>query len=150
MVTRTCVCAVLLGVLAAGPARGQTPAPATQGQPAAAAESRPRLPSYYGDTGLWFVPTADVLRRGGFSTSLFHAKFDSRQGLTGADEYGVTAAIGLTDRFELFGSYRMVGVDRDVRPIFTDPAELGGVSLAYPFANSGWSGWQSGPLAIGG
>ena len=155
--TRISICALLLGLLAAGPALAQAPAPAAQDQAAASVQAappsddfRPRLPSYFGDTGLWFVPTADVLSRGGFSTSVFHAKFDSRQGLTGVDEYGVTAAIGLTERFELFGSYRVVGLDRDVRPLFTTPAELGGVAVGYPFADRGFSGWKSGPLAIGG
>jgi len=114
------------------------------------ATRRPALPTFYGDTGFWFVPTAETLPARGWSVSLFRANFDRRQGLTDVNHIGVTAAIGLSDRVELFGSWRVVRLDRDVRPVFV-PAEpvFGGVSQEYPYVRRGWSKTLGGPTYVG-
>jgi hypothetical protein len=65
---------------------------------------RPALPTITGDTGLWFVPTAEVMPKGKWSASVFRANYDRRQGLTDVNQIGFTGAIGIADRFELFGS----------------------------------------------
>ena len=90
---------------------------------------RPALPTINGDTGLWFVPTGEVMPSGKWSASVFRANYDRRQGLTDVNQIGFTGAIGIADRFELFGSWRLVRIDRDVRPLFvgSDPG-FGGVS----------------------
>src|SRR5687767_10589635 len=112
---------------------------------------RPALPTINGDTGLWFVPTAETLPAGKLSFSVFRANFDRRQGLTDVNQLGLTGAIGLGDRFELFGSWRLVRLDRDVQPTFI-PGEptFGGVSQEYPYLRRGWSKTLGGPVTVGG
>ena len=68
-----------------------------------------------------------------WSLSLFRANFDRKQGLTDVNSIGFTGAIGIADRFELFGMWRFVRLDRDVRPTFVpgDP-NVGGVTHEYP------------------
>jgi peptidoglycan-associated lipoprotein len=112
---------------------------------------RPALTTNVGDTGLWFVPTAEVLPAGRPAVSVYRANFDRRQGLTDVSEIGVTGAWGVGDRVELFGSWRIVRADRDVRPFFipTDPA-FGGVSSEFPYIRRGWSKTLGGPIVAGG
>jgi peptidoglycan-associated lipoprotein len=57
----------------------------------------------------------------------------------------------LGDRFELFGSWRLVRLDRDIRPYFvpTDPF-YGGVAQEYPYVQRGWSKTLGGPVYVGG
>ena len=73
---------------------------------------------------------------GKWSASVFRANFDRRQGLTDVNQIGFTGAIGIADRFELFGSWRLVRIDRDVKPVFVpgDPG-FGGVSHETPFVD---------------
>src|SRR5687768_12639072 len=97
MVRRVGVALALLVALSSA-AAAQTPAPGQdtmgQTQPAtgdqtttgtqpAAADTmatdenlRPATTTWFGDTGLWFVPTGEILPRGRFSTSLYRANFD--------------------------------------------------------------------------
>jgi peptidoglycan-associated lipoprotein len=110
---------------------------------------RPALPTINGDTGLWFVPTGEVMPKGKWSASVFRANYDRRQGLTDVNQIGFTGAIGIADRFELFGSWRLVRIDRDVKPIFSDPF-FGGVSHEQPFVREGGTGNMAGPRFIGG
>lgn len=112
---------------------------------------RPALPTFFGDTGLWFVPTAETMPSGRWSFSAFRANFDRRQGLTDVNQIGLTGAVALGDRFELFGSWRVVRLDRDVRPVFVpaDPV-FGGVSQEYPYIRRGWSKTLGGPFIAGG
>ena len=110
---------------------------------------RPALPTINGDTGLWFVPTGEVMPKGKWSASVFRANYDRRQGLTDVNQIGFTGAIGIADRFELFGSWRLVRIDRDVKPTFSDPF-FGGVSHEQPFVKEGWTGNMAGPLIVGG
>lgn len=144
----------------AAPAQAQGPTTTTTSQTAITQDEivmqgdttpRPSTPTNFGDTGLWFVPTADVLPAKRFSGSVYRANYDRRQGLTDVSEIGITGAFGVTDRFELFGSWRLVRLDRDVRPIFV-PAEpvFGGVSQDYPYVRRGWSKTLGGPTYVGG
>src|SRR5687768_10911459 len=163
VLVRTISCALLVAALAA-PAAGQ--APAAQGTTTTTRTTaitqdeivlqgdttpRPALPTINGDTGFWFVPTAETLPSGRFSFSAFRANFDRRQGLTDVSLLGVTGAVGLGDRFELFGSWRTTRIDRDVRPTFVpDQPEFGGVSQEYPYLRRSWSGTLGGPVIVGG
>jgi peptidoglycan-associated lipoprotein len=114
------------------------------------ATPRPGLPTINGDTGLWFVPTAETMPAGRWSFSVFRANFDRRQGLTDVNQIGVTGAVALGERAELFGSWRLVRLDRDVRPVYvpSDP-EFGGVSQEFPYLRRGWSKTLGGPIQIG-
>ena len=57
---------MLSAVLTAGPAFAQL----APGDPGARTE-RPATASYWGDTGLWFIPTAETVKPGGWSFSLY-------------------------------------------------------------------------------
>jgi len=114
---------------------------------------RPALPTIYGDTGVWFVPTAATLPKGKWSFSLFRANWDNRQGLTDVNEIGFTGAVGVGNRVELFGSWRVVRLRRAVRnPTFigTDSLTLGGIDQAFPFLRRGWSKTLGAPIIVGG
>jgi len=157
---RTMWCGVLLAGVMAAPATAQTSStsqtsPTSQpSQPSPASdetrETRPSLPTFHGDTGLWMVPTGETLSRRGWSFSLFRANFDDRQGLTDISQVGITGAFGISDRLELFGSWRTVNLDRDVRPTFV-PGDIdyGGVSHDYPYMRRGWSKTLGGPTYVG-
>lgn len=164
MLVRTFCCALAVTTLAAttaaqmAAAQGSTTTTTTQtaitqDEIVLQGDSTPRraLPTFYGDTGFWFVPTAETLPARRVSFSVFRANFDRRQGLTDVNQIGFTGAVGLGDRFEVFGSWRTVRLDRDVRPVFipTDPV-FGGVSQEYPYVRRGWSKTLGGPLIVGG
>jgi outer membrane protein OmpA-like peptidoglycan-associated protein len=135
----------------ASPALAQTSPPqaaATQGQPIA---TRPATTTASGDTGLWFVPTGEILPARNWSLSAYRVNFDYDQGFTDVSRWPVTFGIGLADRAELFGAFTAVTrIDRDLRPLF-DPLlpDTGGVVNEYPFVNDGWSGNQIGDLWLG-
>ncbi len=156
---RTLCCGLLLTAISAAPAAAQSTTQSTsqtaitqdevilQGD----ATPRPGLPTINGDTGLWFVPTAETLPGGNWSFSVFRSNFDRRQGLTDVSQVGFTAAVGLGDRFEVFGSWKTVRLDRDVRPVFVpSEPEFGGVSQEYPYIRRGWSKTLGGPVIVGG
>ena len=163
MILRTFCCALAAAALVT-PAAAQAPAPqgpttTTTTQTAVTQDEivlqgdttpRPALPTFFGDTGFWFVPTAETLPARRWSVSAFRANFDRRQGLTDINQIGVTAAFAPVDRLEIFGSWRTVRIDRDVQPVFI-PAEpvFGGVSQEYPYVRRGWSKTLGGPLIAG-
>jgi outer membrane protein OmpA-like peptidoglycan-associated protein len=159
-------CGFLVAALTAAPAAAQAPAAGGQTTTTTTSEPvvtqdeivlqgdttpRPGLPTVNGDTGLWFVPTAETMPAGRFSFSVFRANSDRRQGLTDVNQIGLTGAVALGDRFELFGSWRLVRLDRDVRPTFI-PEEpvFGGVSQEFPYVRRGWSKTLGGPVTVGG
>jgi outer membrane protein OmpA-like peptidoglycan-associated protein len=141
-------------VLAAAPAAAQTAAPAgaqgtTRGQ--TRVDTRPATTTISGDTGLWFVPTGEILPAGNWSLSAYRVNFDYDQGFTDLSRWPVTFGFGVADRVELFGAFTAVTrIDRDVRPLFSPLLpEFGGVINEYPFVNSGWSGNKIGDLWVG-
>ena len=134
-------------VCAAAPAFGQT---STNTQPSAT-ETRPATTTTSGDTGLWFVPTGEILPAKNWSVSAYRINFDYEQGFTDVSRWPVTFGFGVRDRVELFGSFTAVTrIDRDLRPLFLSTAPTsGGVVNEYPFVNDGWSGNQIGDLWVG-
>jgi outer membrane protein OmpA-like peptidoglycan-associated protein len=114
------------------------------------AETRPATTSTSGDTGLWFVPTAEVLPAKRWSASGYRVNTDFEQGFTDVSNFPLTFGFGLRDRLELFGALTVVNrIDRDVRPLFGDPAS-GGVVNEYPFVADGWTGSNVGDIWVGG
>ena len=114
--------------------------------------TRPAGATFLGDTGLWFVPTAEILPRGKFAASAQRANFDRQEGITDIEHNPATFAVGIADRFELFGSFRVLTrVDRDARPLF-DPSnpDLGGPAFEVPLASDQYSGNKVGDLVLGG
>ena len=162
MLVRT-LCGALCVLALASPAKGQTPAQGTTTTTTQTAVTqdeivlqgdttpRPALPTFYGDTGLWFVSTAETMPARRWSLSAFRANWDRRQGLTDVNQIGLTGAFALGNRLEIFGSWRTVRLDRDVRPTFvpTEPV-FGGVSQEYPYVRRGWSKTLGGPIFLGG
>ena len=79
-----------------------------------------------GDTGLWFVPTGEILPAKKWSFSVYRVNFDYEEGFTDVSNWPVTFGVGLGDRAELFGAFHVVRrIDRDVRPVFTSNAGVG-------------------------
>ena len=114
------------------------------------APNRRSSATFLGDTGLWFVPTAEVLPDGKWSGSVQRANFDRSAGITDIAHYAGTFAYGITDRFELFGSLRAVTrLDRDARPLFDAESSTGGPTTEYPFVDDQFSS-RFGDLLIGG
>ncbi len=151
---------LLVGALAvAGRATAQSgqadqakPATQTQATPAtdAARDTRPATTTFFGDTGLWFVPTADLLPNGKWSVSAYRAGFNEQQGYSDIAHFAATFGVGIKDRAELFGSFRVDSrIDRDIRPLFTSDGAVGGFSNEYPFVRTGWTGNKVGDLFLG-
>ena len=143
--------AVFLGALLwTAPSFAQTPAPASD---TPAPETRPATPTASGDTGLWFVPTGEVLPSKRWSFSLQRTNFDYEQGFTDVSHFPLTFGVGLGDRAEIFGAFTAVRrIDRDIRPLFVPTltgAGRAGVVNEFPFVAEGWSGNQVGDLWIG-
>ena len=45
-------------------------------------EVRPAVTSFWGDTGLWFIPTGEVLKPGGWAFGAYRTELDFKQGST--------------------------------------------------------------------
>lgn len=121
--------------------------------PAAAQEdTRPAGTTFLGDTGLWFVPTAEVLGDGSVSASGHVATFNHEQGFTAIQSMSGSFAAGFNDRFEMFGSVRfLTRVDRDLRPLFQESQSLvGGPVNDFPLVKTPFSGNQFGDVVLGG
>ena len=143
-------------VLTASAAFAQAPAPTTPPPPPpAAADVRPATTTFLGDTGLWYVPTAEILPAKKWSVSAYRVNFDDNQGFSDVSNWPVTFAYGLRDRAELFGSFVVVNrIDRDVRPLFLANStaaarEAGGFVPQNPLARDAWSGSKIGDFWIG-
>ncbi|MEQ1899075.1 MAG: hypothetical protein ABL971_17045, partial [Vicinamibacterales bacterium] len=132
--------ALLLSALMAAPAMAQS-----------GSETRPALPTFFGDTGLWFVPTAETLPARKVSGSIFRANFDRNQGLLDVSDQGFTLAYGATSRLELFASVGSTRLRREVRnPIFNaNSYSYGGADVDYPYVYRGWSGTLLRPILFG-
>jgi outer membrane protein OmpA-like peptidoglycan-associated protein len=138
------VCAAIVFTATAAPAQTGT---ATQ----APVETRPATTTPSGDTGLWFVPTGEILPARTWSLSAYRVNFDYEQGFTDVSLWPVTFGLGVANRVELFGAFTAVTrIDRDVRPLYNPLLpEAGGVLNEFPFVNSGWSGNRIGDLWLG-
>ncbi len=114
-------------------------------------DTRPSSTTWFGDTGLWFVPTGEILPSGTWSISGYRVNFDREQGLTDISHFIGTVGVGIGDRVELFGSVRAdTRFRRVARPLFdpTNP-DNGGVLNEYPFITKFWNDDGIGDLIIG-
>jgi outer membrane protein OmpA-like peptidoglycan-associated protein len=116
------------------------------------AATRPATTTASGDTGIWFVPTAETLAPRKWSVSVYRVNFDFQPGFTDVSNWPVTFGAGIGQRFELFGAVTAVRrIDRDLRPLFGgNAATAAGVVNEYPFVNDGWIGNQFGDVWVGG
>src|SRR5689334_16475342 len=82
-------------------------------------ETRPATTTFFGDTGLWFVPTGEVLAGGKWSVSGYRRGTNWIQGYTNVGDFAGTFGVGIKDRAEIFGSVLFdTPIDRDLYPLF--------------------------------
>ena len=135
-------------------ALAQTPATSSTQNPAPAssssADTRPATTTFLGDTGLWYVPTAEVLPNGKWSVSGYRRGTNWIQGYTNVADFATTFAYGIKDRAEIFGSFLIdTRIDRDVRPLFVSDPSFGGIIDRYPNVRQQWTGDNLGDLYLG-
>src|SRR5690348_2054262 len=113
-------------------------------------ETRPATTTFFGDTGLWFVPTAEVLPSGKWSVSGYRRGTNFIQGYTNVGDFAGTFGVGLGDRAEIFGSLIFdTRIDRDLVPRFVNDPTFGGIVDRYPRVNTNWTGDNIGDFTIG-
>ncbi|MEE3203285.1 MAG: OmpA family protein [Acidobacteriota bacterium] len=114
-------------------------------------ETRPSGTTFLGDTGLWFVPTAEVLDNGSVAAAGHISTFNYEQGFTAVQSVAGSFAVGIGERAEFFGSIGVLTrIDRDLRPLFqSGQANVGGAVVDYPLANSAFSGNKFGDVVVG-
>src|SRR6185295_1170594 len=123
----------------------------TSGTASDEVQTRPATTTFLGDTGLWYVPTGEVLPRKKWSVSAYRVNFDDNQGFSDVSQWPLTFAYGMSDRAELFGAWTLVSrVDRDIRPLFLSSVPgAGGTVPTNPLMADTWSGNQLGDFWIG-
>jgi outer membrane protein OmpA-like peptidoglycan-associated protein len=157
LVSRSLISASTVLLMAAPAARGQTPSPAPQtttSAPAATDDTRPATTTVRGDTGLWVVPTAEVLPSKKWSFGLSRFEADEGQGFSNISSFPLTVGVGLAKRVELFGSWNVVTrIDRDTVPLFFAASSStgvgGGLLVDYPTGRTPWVSTR-GDLWVGG
>jgi outer membrane protein OmpA-like peptidoglycan-associated protein len=134
-------------------ALAQTPAPPPSQTPATSAsdaETRPATTTFFGDTGIWYVPTGEVLPNGKWSATVYRRGTNWIQGYTNVADFAGTFAYGVKDRAEIFGSFLAdTRIDRDIRPLFVSDPSFGGVIDRYPRVAQPWTGDNVGDLYLG-
>src|SRR5262249_14821484 len=122
----------------------QQPPPASSKAPATQTSddnTRRATTTYEGDTGLWFVPTGEILPDRKWSFSFYRAGQNREAGFTNVAHFLGTFGIGIGDRAEIFTSVRFITrIDRDIRPLYIVGNNAGGFVNDYPYLNAGWSG----------
>ena len=147
-VVRSSTVAALLALLSTS-ALAQTPAPTQTPDPIDTA-TRPATTTFFGDTGIWYVPTAEVLGRGNWSATVYRRGTNWIQGYTNVADFAGTFAYGIKDRAEIFGSFLVdTRIDRDIRPMFVNDPSFGGVIDRYPRVAQPWTGDNVGDLYLG-
>ena len=96
------------------------------------------------------MPTAEVLGKGQWSTSVYRRGTNWIQGYTNVADFAGTFAYGIGGRAEVFGSFLVdTRIDRDIRPIFVNDPAFGGFIDRYPKVNQYWTGDNVGDLYVG-
>ena len=129
-----------------------TPPPAPSTTQSSDASTRPATTTFYGDTGLWFVPTAEVLRaRQVVGQRLPRAAPTTSRATPTSAISPARSASASTDRAEIFGSFLFdTRIDRDVRPLFRRTTRRSAASsIGYPLVHTGWTGDNVGDFYLG-
>ena len=128
-----------------------------QSQPGASTSSsaepqtRPATTTFLGDTGLWFVPTAEVLAHGKWSVSGYRRGTNYIQGFTNVGDFAGTFARRhqgprrkcLAPSCSTLASIAICArSSSSIRPV-------GGIVDRYPRVNQGWTGDNVGDLYLG-
>ncbi|HEV3141723.1 MAG TPA: transporter, partial [Vicinamibacterales bacterium] len=140
--------------LCAGAADAQTPTPppaSSSAQTTDTRDTRPATTTFFGDTGIWFVPTAEVTPDGKIAVTVYRRGTNYIQGYTNVGDLAGTFSVGIKNRAEIFGSFLAdTRIDRDTRPLFfaSDPS-VGGIVDRYPGVHDQWTGDNVGDLYLG-
>ena len=135
---------------AQGPAEPPKDASQSSTTPSTDEATRPATTTFFGDTGLWFVPTAEVLGGGQWSVSGYRRGTNWQQGYTNVADFAGTFAVGIKNRAEIFGSLLVdTRIDRDSRPLFVNDPTVGGFISGYPKVNQYWTGDNLGDFYLG-
>ena len=127
-----------------------TPAAQPSASQSSDASTRAATTTFYGDSGLWYVPTAEVLARGKWSVSGYRRGTNYIQGYSNVADFAGTFGVGVGDRAEVFGSFLFdTRIDRDARPLFSSDPSVGGIVAQYPRVNQGWTGDNLGDFYVG-
>src|SRR5262245_14440858 len=123
----------------------------SQPPPSSDTTTRPATTTFYGDTGLWYVPTAEILPHGKFSVSGYRRGTNWIQGYENVADFAGTFGFGIKDRAEVFGSFLFdTRIDRDVRPLFiVNNSEFGGIVDRYPRVTQYWTRDNVGDFYVG-
>ncbi len=153
-VSRTSLVAGLILLAWSAPALAQTaPSPPANTQSAAFAayeDQRPATTTFLGDTGIWYVPTAEVLRSGTWSVGGDRRGTNYVQGSSNVADFAGSLAVGLGSRVEVFGAFLFdTRINRNDAPVFADEAREGGIAARYPRVNESWTGNKVGDLYVG-
>jgi outer membrane protein OmpA-like peptidoglycan-associated protein len=115
---------------AAWPAEAQEPAASTD----TSSETRPATSTFLGDTGLWFVPTAEVLPDRRWSGGAYYINQDFPEAFTDISNFAGVFGYGIGDRAEVFGAFQLYRrIDTDRRPLLAD-----GAPVENPNPVDGW------------
>jgi len=136
----------------------QTTAPAKPASSEDTSATRPATTTTSGDTGLFFVPTAEVLPAKKWSVSFYRVNIDDGQGFSDASWFPATFGYGAGGHVEIFGRWNVVTrIDRDARPLFFTSTSQeastgtgGGILVDYPLVSGQWTGNKVGDLWVGG
>jgi outer membrane protein OmpA-like peptidoglycan-associated protein len=113
-------------------------------------DQRPATTTFLGDTGIWYVPTAEVLRSGTWSLGGDRRGTNYVQGSSNVADFAGSLAVGLGSRVEVFGAFLFdTRINRDDAPVFADEAREGGIAARYPRVNESWTGNKVGDLYVG-
>jgi peptidoglycan-associated lipoprotein len=133
-----------------GTSTGQSSSTTQTSSSSTADETRPATTTFSGDTGLWYVPTGEVLAKGKWSTSAYRRGTNWQQGYTNVADFAGTFGYGIGGRAEIFGSFLFdTRIDRDTYPLFFNDTSIGGVIDRYPRVTQHWSGDNVGDLLLG-
>lgn len=135
-------------------ARAQSPPAAPANAQSAAwiafEDPRPTTTTFLGDTGIWYVPTAEVLRSGAWSLGGDRRGTNYLQGSTNVADFAGSLAVGIGNRVEVFGAFLFdTRVNRNDAPVFANDAREGGIAARYPRVNESWTGNKVGDLYLG-
>ena len=137
----------------------QTPPPQpSSGASTTSEEVRPATATTSGDTGFWFVPTAEVLLHKKWSASFQRTNMDDGQGFSDFSTFPLTFGVGVGGHAEVFGSWSLITrINRDTDPLFftstskeSDTGTGGGLIPGYPLNRMHWTGNQLGEFWVGG
>ena len=97
MISLRSIGVAIVCALWASTALAQTPSQQTQA-PDSTDTSRPATNTFSGDTGLWYVPTAEVLEKGEWSAGLYRAGFNYVEGFSNVSDIAATFAYGVVQQ----------------------------------------------------